>query len=243
MTTSARPRLTITRSPADAARTAAERVAEALRAAREERGEAHLSLAGGRTPRAAYEVLGPLVGDWSGVHLWFGDERCVPPDDPESNYRLVAETLLAVADIPAERVHRIACERLAAGRGPRLRGRAAARRAGRRGPGSRCSTSRCSGWGRTGTRPRSSRATRCSTRHDALVFPVRAVKPPPERITLSLDVLRAARRALILAQGPGKADAVARVLAGPDPAVPASLLVPERTELVVDEAAASRGGA
>src|SRR2546423_14216167 len=45
--------------------------------------------------------------EWDGVELWFADERCVPPDDEESNYRLVAETLLRPAAIAAEQVHRM----------------------------------------------------------------------------------------------------------------------------------------
>ena len=65
-----------------------------------------------------------------------------------------------------------------------------------------------------------------------------APKPPPERITLTMDVLRAARRCVLLASGASKADAVAAVLAGPNPAVPASLLREGRLEMIVDDAAA-----
>jgi 6-phosphogluconolactonase len=240
MSTSARPRLTITRSPAEAARATAERVVGALRAARAERGAAHLSLAGGRTPRAAYEILGPLLGDWDGVHLWFGDERCVPPDDPESNYRLVAESLLPGASVPPERVHRIEGERA-----PLEAARAYADELRRVVPAGDSGVPVLDvallGLGEDGHTASLFPGDPALERHDALAFPVRAVKPPPDRITLSLDVLRAARAALLLAEGAGKADAVARVLAAPDPAVPASLLARERTELVVDEAAASRG--
>ncbi len=74
---------------------AAERLADAIAAGRRQGRTVHLSLAGGNTPRAAYERLAALVDDWDGVELWLGDERLVPPDDPESNYRLLAETLLA----------------------------------------------------------------------------------------------------------------------------------------------------
>jgi 6-phosphogluconolactonase len=63
-------------------------------------------------------------------------------------------------------------------------------------------------------------------------------KPPPERITLSLHVLRAARRCLLLATGTGKADAVAAMLAEPSPHVPASLLRRERLAVILDDAAA-----
>jgi 6-phosphogluconolactonase len=72
---------------------------------------------------------------------------------------------------------------------------------------------------------------------DALAVAVVAVKPPPNRITLTLPVLRTAREVIVLAAGAGKRDAVARVLAGPDPDVPASLLADADVTLVVDEAA------
>jgi 6-phosphogluconolactonase len=73
---------------------------------------------------------------------------------------------------------------------------------------------------------------------DALAVPVVASKPPPNRITLTLPVLRAARAVLVLATGPGKRDAVARVLAGPDPTTPASLLADAAVTLLVDVEAA-----
>ena len=73
----------------------------------------------------------------------------------------------------------------------------------------------------------------------ALCLPVRdAPKPPPERVTLSLPVLCAARCCLLLVTGAGKASALASVLAGPDPRVPASLLASERLLVVADTAAA-----
>jgi 6-phosphogluconolactonase len=65
-----------------------------------------------------------------------------------------------------------------------------------------------------------------------------APKPPPERITLSLGVLRAARRCVLLATGAAKARAVSAMLAEPSLAVPASLLRRERLTVIVDDAAA-----
>ncbi len=72
----------------DPAAEAAEIIADAVRAG------GHIALAGGSTPRAAYERVAGMELDWSGATLWFGDERCVPPDDELSNYRMAKEALL-----------------------------------------------------------------------------------------------------------------------------------------------------
>ena len=72
---------------------------------------AHVALAGGSTPRAANALLSSPPRrdalDWSRVVFWFGDERCVPPDDPESNYRMNRETLFDPLKISTSRVHRM----------------------------------------------------------------------------------------------------------------------------------------
>jgi 6-phosphogluconolactonase len=231
------PTLTVLPGPEEAARAVADRVRDALAAAIAARGAGHLSLAGGHSPRRAYALLGPMLRDLGKVHLWFGDERCVPPDDPESNYRLVAETLLREAGVPDGRVHRIAGER------PPAEAAAAyadeLRRLVPGGPdGVPALDIALLGLGEDGHTASLFPGDPAVERSDALAFPVRAVKPPPERITLSLPVLRAAGRAILLAEGEGKRDAVTRVMAGPDRAVPASLLDPSRTELVIDPAAA-----
>ncbi|MFY9488510.1 MAG: 6-phosphogluconolactonase [Solirubrobacterales bacterium] len=62
-------------------------------------------LAGGSTPRRAYELASGA--DWSGATLWYGDERCVPPDDPRSNHLMVAEALLSRLVVPPAAVHRV----------------------------------------------------------------------------------------------------------------------------------------
>jgi 6-phosphogluconolactonase len=70
-----------------------------------------VALSGGSTPAALYTLLAaPDVArqvDWSGVHIFWGDERCVPPDHPQSNYRMANETLLSRVPLPAENIHRI----------------------------------------------------------------------------------------------------------------------------------------
>jgi 6-phosphogluconolactonase len=79
--------------------------------AQAERGSFHVALSGGSTPRAAYMLLGeePLREElsWSDVFVYFGDERCVPPNDELSNYRMAQRTFLDVVGIPHANVHRI----------------------------------------------------------------------------------------------------------------------------------------
>ncbi len=90
---------------------AANHVVEVLRAALTQRDVAHVALAGGSTPRAvnALLVAPPRRSkvDWGRVVFWFGDERCVPPDDDESNYKMNRETLLDPLGIARSRVHRM----------------------------------------------------------------------------------------------------------------------------------------
>jgi 6-phosphogluconolactonase len=64
-------------------------------------------LTGGRTPGRAYEHAAALQPDWSRVEVWWGDERCVPPDDERSNYRLAKSTLLDRLEKEPAEVHRI----------------------------------------------------------------------------------------------------------------------------------------
>lgn len=72
------------------------------------------ALAGGRTPAGTYARLAKPPYreqvDWRRVEIFFGDERCVPPDDPASNYRLTYDKLLSRVPLPASQVHRMACE-------------------------------------------------------------------------------------------------------------------------------------
>src|SRR5262245_12184562 len=93
--------------PASAARLAAERVATILSA----RGAKSVALAGGRTPAMMYRLLTepPLRGrvDWEHIEWFWGDERCVPPDHPDSNYRMANETLLGPMGVAADRIHRM----------------------------------------------------------------------------------------------------------------------------------------
>ena len=191
-------------------------------------------LTGGSSPRRAYERAAALEPDWGGVALWWGDERCVPPDNELSNYRLAAESLLAgIESAPAE-IHRIrgevpptqAASELDAeldgvdldlmllGLGPD--GHLASLF-----PGS----------------PQLKVEDRRATSGPA------GLEPWVDRVTMTLPTIRAARQIIFLVSGAEKADAVARAFAGPvTDEVPASLarLAPTRVQVFLDAAASSR---
>ena len=96
-------RLTTCPDAETVAQRAAAHIERQLLQAREARGVAHLALSGGTTPGRCYELLGADAKDLDDVEVWFADERCVGPHDEQSNYKLVAETLLERAQIPPER--------------------------------------------------------------------------------------------------------------------------------------------
>jgi 6-phosphogluconolactonase len=218
-------------TPAEAAKAAADRLESAIVDGRRARGTAHVALAGGTTPRRTYELLASRIDDWTGVEVWFGDERAVGPDDPESNFRMASETLLAGGS-----GHRIEGER-----GPEEAAAAYATELEERLPtegGVPVLDLALQGLGPDGHtaslfpgNPAVEAAGICVAVHDA-------PKPPPDRITLTVPVLRAARSIVFLATGAEKAVAVRGLLAGPDPAVPSSLLGGEVTEVIVDRDAA-----
>lgn len=79
-----------------------------IREAVQQRALCRIVLAGGRTPGAVYRVLAKRPDiPWSSVHAYIGDERCVPPTHADSNYRMIAETLLDVVNIPRAQIHRL----------------------------------------------------------------------------------------------------------------------------------------
>ena len=87
-------------------------IAELAREGVSQRGRFSVALAGGSTPRRIYEILAGDDGpgnslDWPKVHVFFGDERTVPPDHSDSNFRMAHEALLSLVAIPAENVHRM----------------------------------------------------------------------------------------------------------------------------------------
>jgi 6-phosphogluconolactonase len=99
-------------TPADLFHAAAEEFVRVGHAAIAERGRFTVALSGGSTPRSLYSLLAKDYANfaWSKAFLFFGDERHVPPDHPDSNYRMVKEALLSKAPIPSENVYRVRAE-------------------------------------------------------------------------------------------------------------------------------------
>jgi 6-phosphogluconolactonase len=108
------PQVSVHKSTEDLELSAAEEIAAIIREAIGMRGVAFIALSGGETPRNVYQRLGrePLRSqvDWSRVHLFFSDERAVPPTDPQSNFGMVNRELISHVDLPEQNIHRIAGE-------------------------------------------------------------------------------------------------------------------------------------
>ena len=85
----------------------AARITELLEEALATRELATLAVSGGHTPRLMFRKMAVLPFDWKRVHLFWVDERCVPPHDAASNYKMAKEELIAPAHIPERNVHRI----------------------------------------------------------------------------------------------------------------------------------------
>ena len=235
-------RLTTCAGAEAVAERAAADVARYVSRVRAERGIAHVALSGGSTPLRTYELLASASAELADTEIWFADERCVPPDDEESNYRLVAESLLTPAVIEPRRVHRMEGEL-----GP-VEGARRYASALMDGVESRDAQLPVLDLVVLGIGPDGHVASlfpgapALDAGEEAICLGVRdSPKPPPERITLSLAVLLAARRCLLLATGASKADAVDAMLGEPSRHLPASLLRRERLTVIVDDAAAPRG--
>jgi 6-phosphogluconolactonase len=188
---------------------AARRIATEIRRILRSRDRCSLALSGGETPRPVYRCLAaelPEPESWRRVEVYFADERCVPPDDAASNYRMVRETLLDLLPAAPAGLHRMEGERSDRDGAARayealLPGRLDLLILGL-GPDGHIAS----------LFPGSPSLAESRRR----VLAVTAPKPPPERLTITPPVIRAARLTIGLVAGAGKAEALARVLDGPD---------------------------
>jgi 6-phosphogluconolactonase len=102
--------LDIAESPQAAATACAAWLLQELRTLLAGQSVVRIAISGGSSPKLMFGTLAKTPFDWSRVHVFWVDERCVPPDDPQSNYKLAKETWLDPSGVPAENVHRIAGE-------------------------------------------------------------------------------------------------------------------------------------
>jgi 6-phosphogluconolactonase len=208
-----------------AARATAERLAAAAAAG------AQVALTGGSTPRRAYELAARLEPDWSRAAVWWGDERCVGPDDERSNYRLAREALLDRLERQPE-VHRIRGE---------LDSEEAAQAYERELDGTVLDLVLL-GVGPDGhTASLFPGAPALDERERRVVASKPGLDPWVDRVTLTLPALSSGQAVVFLITGEEKADAVRRAFGEePSTSTPASLVRAREgpTEVVLDRAAA-----
>jgi 6-phosphogluconolactonase len=232
-------RMTTLADPEAVAVRAVRDIAAQLQRAVRQRGSAHLALSGGGTPERTYELLAETMEGWEAVEVWFADERCVAPDDEQSNFRMAAQTLLQRISIPPQAIHRMQGE-LGPEEGARLYTEELRARLGGQGTRVPAIDLVVLGIGPDGHIASlfPGAPTLDAQEHELCLAVHDSPKPPPQRITLSLAMLRAAHRCLLLATGPSKADAVSAAMGTPTKHVPASLLRRERLTLMLDDRAA-----
>lgn len=195
------PQFTVLANAEEVAEDAAASIAEALRG-----GGRTLVLTGGASPVRTYRLLAELDVEWGRVTVLFGDERCVPPTDKESNYHVVRENLL-------DRVHPATVHRIPAELGPDVGADLYAEVVVEEAPFDVVLL----GVGEDGhvnslfPGHRALKATGLTAGiHDS-------PKPPAQRVTMTLEAIRDAKLILIIAAGSGKAGAVAMARRGESP--------------------------
>lgn len=205
-----------------------------------------IALAGGSTPKKLYALLAsePYRSqvDWGLVEVFWGDERCVPPDHPDSNFRMAQEELLSKVPIPVSQIHRMPAEQPDHDAAARAYAAEIQRVFG---------TSGIPHFDliQLGMGPEGHTASlfpHQASLHEQqrLVIPVTTPKPPPDRLTFTPPLLNAARHVLFMVTGAEKADALHAILEGdyqPDE-YPAQIVRPTNGEVtwMLDTAAASK---
>jgi len=231
------------KGPEDISLRAADRLAVLAKEAIRTKGRFTLSLAGGSTPKLLYRLLSSEKYSrkipWDKVHLFWGDERCVPPGHPDSNYRMVFETLLAAIDIPAENVHPIRGEMGEAGVADYEKTLKMNFRVD--GPAFPCFDLVLLGMGDDGHTASLFPGTPALSEGKAWVSKVFVERLKSMRISLTPPVINNAAEILLLVSGEGKAPALKEVLEGPfDPCrYPAQILLRAKGKVtwLIDEAA------
>ncbi|UXA20242.1 6-phosphogluconolactonase [Mycobacterium sp. SMC-4] len=226
---------------------AGDRLVGAVTAAIDARGVAHIVLTGGGTGIGMLEHVGGRADeiDWSRVHIYWGDERFVPRDDPERNEKQAREALLDHVGIPAANVNPMAASDGEFGDALDAAAQAYAHLLAEAGgadptPVFDVHLLGMGGEGHVNSLFPDTAAVRETTR--TVVGVTDSPKPPPRRITLTLPAIQRSREVWLVVSGEGKADAVAAAIGGAQPVdLPAAGAVgSEQTVWLLDAAAASR---
>ncbi|HEV8247013.1 MAG TPA: 6-phosphogluconolactonase [Polyangiaceae bacterium] len=210
---------------------AAHRIAQLIREVGQRRPTVSLALAGGGTPRAMHEKLVLQTEmPWQKLSIFFGDERSVPPDSPDSNYRMARESLLDHIALTDGQIHR-------------MRAEAPDRDASARAYEAELPSTLdllILGIGEDGHTASLFPGAAAMGEQERRVLPVVGPKPPPHRLTITPPVIAAAERVVVLASGAGKAGPVQRALEGDwDPLQTPAQLAREAL-WIVDSAAAAQ---
>jgi 6-phosphogluconolactonase len=239
------PGVLVCRDAAEVARTAARRFVDWAWQAIAKDGNFQVALSGGTTPRDMYRLLATQEFrtqiDWPRVHLFWGDERAVPPDDPESNYGMARRELLLRVPIPPANVHRMEAEINPIGRAAHSYEsvlRQSLELDGRGFPVFHLVLLGVGADGHTASLFPGARFLRESSRW---VSTPTQEKLGTRRMTLTLPVIEAAERVLFLVIGSQKAAMLRVVLSGDTGReLPAQMVHPRHGERIflVDEAAA-----
>lgn len=178
-------------------------------------GICRLALSGGNTPRAIHSELVRLGRDlsWDHVQITFGDERCVPPDDANSNFRMARESLLDRVPLPAGNVFRIEGE-LDPETAARNYEKRLAAVAARSGEARYVHELLLLGVGEDGHTASLFPGSPALDEVQRDVIPAVGPKPPPQRITMTFPLLNAARHVCFLVAGADKREVVEAIIAG-----------------------------
>lgn len=225
------------------ARAAADEVVRCAEAAVRERGRFTIALSGGSTPQRLYRLLADHAHiDWRAAHVFWGDERHVPPDHPDSNYRMAREALLDLVPVPADNIHRIHAELPDAAEAADAY-EIELRRAFSLAPGEAPRFDLAlMGLGADGHTASLFPGSDALHEHARLVVAPWIDKLSSFRITLTLPVFERAAEVLFLVSGEDKAAALQAVLEGEPERYPAQLVHPREGRLLwyADRTAASR---
>jgi len=197
--------LTVYQDAEQLATAAAQRITEIARQAINSHGVCQIALAGGGTPRRCYELLRHMPVDWAHVHIYFGDERCLPVGDKQRNDAMAQHALLQHVAIPAANVHPIPAEH-----------------------GAQVAASRYAvelnqvmpldlvllGMGEDGHTASLFPGNQALQSRNSVVAVFDAPKSPSERVTLSMATLNAVCRKIFLVAGEGKRIALQRIAQG-----------------------------